>query len=356
MSLEDERKGNQNEWVIWLLNEEHKAELWRILAFWEKYKREWEGMKKEFWEKYDKNKWDHFRYLLLGYKLSKDKFMEWLPQEEKKLLNNLNDIAKDKFCEEYSHDKIIYGWKISLIVPKIVGYNDWEKGGLKSLKEWAGKLKEGMQPWMVIGFDNNFFWDEWIEVLAEEWKDSLKPWMKVDFQHNNIWAEWVEVLAKEWKHSLQPWMVIGLSNNHIWDEWVEILAKEWKHSLQPWIEIGLQSNNIWAEWVKTLAREWKDSLKSWMSIKLGYNGDIWAEWVKALVMEWKDSLQPGMSLDLSLSKMWAEWAQAIMENLVLKEWVKLYLRWNDIPKEWEDKLEGWVQWYKDKWINCDVIV
>ena len=37
MSLE-ERNENQNEWVRWLLKEDHKAELWEILAFWEKYK------------------------------------------------------------------------------------------------------------------------------------------------------------------------------------------------------------------------------------------------------------------------------------------------------------------------------
>ena len=43
MSLEEE-KLQGNEWVRWLLKEDHKAELWEILAFWEKYKREWEEM------------------------------------------------------------------------------------------------------------------------------------------------------------------------------------------------------------------------------------------------------------------------------------------------------------------------
>ena len=350
MTLEEE-KLSQNQWVRWLLNENHKAELWKILSIWEKYRKEWEKMKYEFWK--NKNKRDHFRYLLLGYQLSKDNFMEWLPQEEKEVLNSLNDIAKEKFYEEYSYDKILYGWKMLWIFPKTVAYNDWQNGGLKSLKDWAGKLKEEMQPWMRIGLDNNFFWDEWIEVLAEEWKYSLKPWMKIEFQHNKISAEWVEVLAKEWKNKLQTWMEIFLSSNYIWAAWAEALAKEWKDSLQLWIRIDLQLNDIWAEWVDVLAREWKDSLKSWMSIELGYN-EIWAVWAEALAKEWKDSLQPGMSIDLSSNKIWAEWAQAIIENLELKEWVTLDLKWNDIPEEWKDKLKSRAQWYKDNWINCEV--
>ena len=74
MSLE-ERKENQNEWVKWLLREDHKAELWEILAFWEKYKKEWEKMEIEFWKKWYK---EYFNNLIWWYKESKEKFEEWL--------------------------------------------------------------------------------------------------------------------------------------------------------------------------------------------------------------------------------------------------------------------------------------
>jgi hypothetical protein len=35
---------------------------------------------------------------------------EWLLEEEKQLLNELTDIARDKFYDKYLYDKIVYSW------------------------------------------------------------------------------------------------------------------------------------------------------------------------------------------------------------------------------------------------------
>ena len=56
MTLEEERL-NQNEWVRWLLNQDHKAELWKILAFWERYREEWEQMRDEFWNNHEEEQY-----------------------------------------------------------------------------------------------------------------------------------------------------------------------------------------------------------------------------------------------------------------------------------------------------------
>ena len=105
MSLEGEKKVNQNEWVRWLLNKEHNVELWKILAFWEKYKEEGDAMEKEFWnmsERYwDENNSDYFKDLILQYEQNKEKFVEWLLKEEKAMLDSLDGVAREKFYKEY---------------------------------------------------------------------------------------------------------------------------------------------------------------------------------------------------------------------------------------------------------------
>ena len=90
MSLEEERV-NQNEWVRGLLNENHKAELWEILAFWEKYKKEWEKMKYEFWRRWDRDKYEN---LIMQYRDRKKICMENLTEEEREILDRLNGVWK----------------------------------------------------------------------------------------------------------------------------------------------------------------------------------------------------------------------------------------------------------------------
>ena len=117
MSLEEE-KLNQNEWVRQLLNEDHKAELWKVLAFWEKYKEEGDGMEKEFWNDMEfwwyreDRKSEFFKDLLLQYEEKKEKFIEWLSKEEVDILESLDDVGREKFYRQYLFSKIVYSWNI----------------------------------------------------------------------------------------------------------------------------------------------------------------------------------------------------------------------------------------------------
>ena len=345
MSLEEEKKVNQNEWVRWLLNENHKAELWEILAFWEKYKMEWEEMERKFWNKY----WyDEFMNLILQYKESEEKLEEWLLPEERKMLNSLNDIMREKFCEEYLKDRILYSWDLE---------NEKEREALNYDErwyiDWVKDSKDKLQPWMGVDLTYAEIWYKWVGILAEWWKNSLQPWMVVGLGYNNIWDEWLAMLAKEWGNGLKPWMEIGLWDNRITDKWIVMLVKEWRGKLQPWMKINLEHNEIWDAWLKVLAREWKDSLQPWMYIDLKVNS-ISDEWIKILAKEWKGKLQPWMHIDLSYTEIWDEWVQAIMDNLELKEWVIINLSGNNISKWKIEDLIDWVQWYKNRWINCNV--
>ena len=44
----------------------------------------------------------------MQYKDSKKEYMENLTEEEKEILDKLDGVWKDKFIEEYMHDKILY--------------------------------------------------------------------------------------------------------------------------------------------------------------------------------------------------------------------------------------------------------
>ena len=430
MSL-DEEKLNQNEWVRWLLNEDHKAELWKILAFWEKYKKEWKMLEQKFWIHWKRR---DYKDLLRYYEKNKENF-EWLLPEEKDMLDSLDGVAREKFYKEYLFNMIFYGWKSeNRIRRKKIVYN-WAGHGVEWFRAWVVNKKDGLKPWMEIDLGSNGIWEwwmeilwkewkdslkpgmeiklcanmiraKWVEILAREWKDSLKPGMTIDLSQNDIWDEWLEALAKEWKNKLQPGMKINLWFNGIWDEWVKILAKEWKNKLQPGMEINLQHNDIWDEWLEILAREWKDSLKPWMAIYFVKNNisinwievlakewknklqpgmemmldhnDIWDEWLEILAREWKDSLkpgmyinvnfrnievlaeewknslQPGMTISFRFDLIWDEWADYIMKNRELKEWMKIYLEYNEISLRKKIELKKRVKWYKNRWINCEV--
>ena len=349
MSLEEE-KLQENEWVKWLLKEDHKEELWKVLAFWEKYKAEWKQMEKKFWQKGDRKK---FVNLIRDYRNNKEEnrevFEESLSLEEKQILDGLNDIAKDKFYEEYLYERILYSWDESDVMWSL---NIWSYGEVWD-EWWIIDVKQDLQPWVSVDLERNDLWYEWTKVLAREWKDSLQPWMYIDLSDNEIWDKWIEVLAREWKHSLKPWMEMKLWYNEIWDKWAEALAREWKDSLKPGMDINLWNNEIWDKWAEALAREWKDCLKPGMGIILW--NQIWDKWAEALAREWKDCLQPWMRIDL-WNQIWDEWAQAIMDNWELKEWMTVNLYFNDnISDKKKKELQAWGQQYKDRWIDCSVL-
>ena len=150
--------------------------------------------------------------------------------------------------------------------------------------------------------------------------------MFINLWYNQIWDEWVEAISREWKDSLETWMIVFLYWNGISEKWVEVISREWKDSLKPWVMVALNDNPIWDRGIEILAKEWKDSLKTWTVLVLNQTG------------------------------IWDEWAQAIMDNLELKDWVMLFLQWNSISDKKKEELKQWVQSYKDRWINCEVRV
>ena len=355
MSLEEE-KLNQNEWVRWLLKEDHNAELWNILAFWEKYKKKWEEMEQEFWGNRENYK---FKNLLADYEHKKEiliKYFElWLLPEERKMLSSLSEIAKDKFYKQYIYNLMLYGGNPNY---------GWDKKFLlwnsidcprEDFKNFISKHKNELKPWMEVSFRFKKIWDEWAKILAEEWENSLKSWMSIELSYNEIWPEWVKILAKEWKNSLKPWMRIDLSNNDIWVEWIKAIAKEWKNSLQPWMFIDFSNNKIWNEWIKAIAKEWKNSLKPWIQIHCRED-DIWDEWIKAIAEEWKHSLKPNMQINLTDNKIWDEWADAMIKNLQLTDGIKIHVERNNISDRGKYRLKNWEWLYKNNWMNVTISV
>ena len=276
MSLEEEKKTNQNKELIKLLKEEHKQELRKILAFWEKYKEEWEILKDKFYSRCYLKKSLYrlqvfFKNLLLQQEESEKNFIQELPVEEREILNSLSEVARDKFYDEYLKDRIFYSWDENKEFEEEHFSYDKKKLDVEWITEVAKELKDKLKPGVDVSLSGNEFYDEWVEVLAQEWKHCLQPWMDINLGSDVISDDWVEILAKKWKDSLQPWIGINLPSNAISDDWVEILAKEWKGSLQPWMFINLWNNGIWLKWLEALAREWKDSLQPGMGINLWNN-------------------------------------------------------------------------------------
>ena len=325
MSLEEESV-SQNQWVRWLLNKDHKAELWEILAFWENFKKEWGEMKKKFRRRWG---WEKYVNLLMQYEYSKKKYMENLTEEEREIIDRLNEVWKNKFIEAYMHDKILYSGDVNKEKEwKCYWYDDW--------KAWEVMMEE----WVYLDLSKKYIWAALAEAIS---KMELKKWMTLDLTDNNIWDKWAEALSKM---ELKEWVTLDLRSNKIWDAWAEALSKM---ELKEWVYLDLWNNNIWAIWAEAIS---KMELKEWMYLSL-YDNRIWLKWAEAIS---KMELKEWMTLDLCGNNIWAGWAEAIMNNLELKEWVTLDLSWNGIRLEMKDKLRKWVKWYKDNWINCEVIV
>jgi hypothetical protein len=143
-------------------------------------------------------------------------------------------------------------------------------------------------------------------------------------------------------------------SNNIWDEGAIAIAKEWKDKLQPGMAIDLSVNNIWPEGAKTIAENWKDKLQPGMAIDLNYN-NIWLELAETIAENWKDKLQPKMTINLRYNKIWDDWAE-IIKTIILKDWVTIDLRDNDISQDKKQELKDWEKSYRGKWINCKVLV
>ena len=327
MSLEEE-KLNQNEWVRWLLNKNHNAELWKILAFWEKYREKWEEMEQEFWEKCRAT--SKFENLLADYENNKKNliksFEKWLSVEERRMLSSLSQISKDKFYKQYIYNVMLYSRN-----PDYELNSDlllWNRLSCFSedFESFIIKHKNGLKPGVGVSLLFKKIWDEWAKMLAREWKDSLQPWMSIDLTENGISSEWAKAIAREWKNSLQPWMLIDFSNNNIWDEWIKAIAKEWKKSLKPGIQLHCRENGIWDEWVKILAETWKDSLK------------------------------PNMQISLMDNKIWEEGADAMINNLQLTDGVMIHVERNNISYWGKHRLKNWEWLYKNKWMHVTITV
>jgi hypothetical protein len=61
-----------------------------------------------------------------------------------------------------------------------------------------------------------------------------------------------------------------------------------------------------------------------------------------------------MVVNLFHNEIWDEGADAIINNLELKDWVSILWVGNTISKEEWEKLKTWWKSYLNKWITCSV--
>ena len=301
-----EKEENKKKGITKLLWKEKKNELVKILAFWEKYKKEWENLKEQFREKYSREK---FIDLVIHYEKSKSSFLNNLDSEEKQIIGPLKWLTREKFFDKYLNERILYWWEFS----SLSGSNDCIKYDIEDFKEWRVKLKK------------------WVLILLE-------------LGNLELWDEWVEKLV--WKIKLKEWVYLDLRENHIWDKWCGLLSKL---KLKEWVALDLSRNNIWCEWVSILAE--KMEFKDGVSLQLDYN-NIWDEW--AVVIANKMKLKKHMILNLSTNKIWDEWAEEILKHMELKKWIKINLSNNLISEKMKEKLKEWEKNNNDKWLKCEI--
>ena len=342
------------------LSEKSKEGIAKILAFGEKYKKEWEDLKNKFWETHN---WDDYRYLrenfvklIAQYQESEQKFINWLNKEEKEIINGLKWTNGKKFFDEFLHDRILYSWNTEKFYDKnVVNYSDTNLF-FRDVEKLAKEYEDKLQPWMEIYFSDANLSLIWLKIIVEKWRWKLKPWMYINFYKNDLWDEWIKILAEAWKDSLQPWFRLDLGRNQIWNKWIEVLSQERKDKLQIWMDLSLSDNGFWLDWFDKLLKLWKDSLQPWITLDFGWN-QLWDEWAELLADERKDRLQPWMLLNLRSTWIWDEWAKAIARNMKLKDWVELDLTSNvAIHYEWKKALQECVERHRAKWINCRILV
>ena len=305
MIIETEKPIEQIEKLWGYLSKASKEELAQILEYWEKMKKRWEKKKKEF---RSSHWWEDFKNIL-RYQW---KFW-WEIELQYDYLDDMSELEKEKFIEEYLYDDILYSWKpIEDEDPrKEYWYYAWKTW--KDLLWW----KRVLQEWFFLNFKNEHFWDEWAKVIAENLE--LKKWVELVLTSNGIWPGWAKAIAQNLK--LKDWVVLSLHANPIWDKWVWYLSKM---EMKEWVSLLLWGIRVWDEWIIELAKNLQ--LKEWVV------------------------------LDLHVNNIWDKWAQALIDDLVLKGWVKLDLSYNSISKKMRDKLKKWAQDYNDKWLICEVLV
>ena len=323
MVVEKEKYIEEIQELKQFLSNKTQEELNGILAYWEEIKARWEKRKREFWLKH----WRNDFLKLLWYMEEHEDEIEFRYE----YLEEMSDVEKKKFIEEYLFDDVLYSFDGDFADLCMYG----STCSYLSLKE--GKLE--IEKWMTVVFRKNEIWDEWAEAMVKCLK--LKEWVCLDLYNNQIWAEWAKAIAKM---ELKDWVRLKLDNNQIWDEWAEAISHM---ELKEWVVFDLFDNQIWSEWAKAIAENMK--LKEWVTLNLVSNG-IWDEWAKAVS---KMKLKEWVTLGLTYNGIWDEWAKAISQ-MELQEWVKIDLRWNKISRDMKEELKKWVESYKAKWIKCEV--
>ena len=249
MTLEtQELENQQRKQIVLLLPKEKQEELAQILEFWERYKKEWKKLKDNFWNGQNR---EEFLNLIAQYEESEQKFVNWLSEEEKEMLEKLKWIRKEKFYREYLFDRILYGWNLEVKCNEPMEDNTVRRELLYEWREW------NLQPWTMVKLDHNQIDADEVKILVRNIMDKLHPWVSLDLSDNNIWDDWTVFLAQQLKWKLQQWMAINLWFNHIGKIWALELAKQWKDNLQPWMTLDLGRNQIWDEWANLLVNERK---------------------------------------------------------------------------------------------------
>ena len=347
------------------ISKEGEKELEEIFAFWEKYKKKWDMLKKQFWEvcfenpkEIEKQFWYKrldFVKRLLQYWENEQEFVMWLDDNEQKILKRLWWTARTMFFKEYFYDWILYNWDVKSSYDKSeVNYS----GKILSFidaENIARELENKLQPWMEILFPDANLSLMWLKPIVERWRWKIKPWMYINFYKNDIWDAWIKLLVKEWKDSLQPWFRLELGRNQIWDEWIKFLTEEWKNNLCIWMNISLSDNEFWIIWFDNLLKWWKDSLKPWITLNFARN-QIWDDWADLFVNEWKSRLQPWMVICLRNTWISDYWAKVIAEKMELKDWVILDLTTNTFTGAWKQALHECVARHRAQWINCKILM
>jgi hypothetical protein len=410
-----ERENNKliNPKILW---KNREKELAKILSFWEKYKKEWEELKKKFrsWYKGD----CIFQKRLLKYEYLKNKFILELNEEEEKIIKSLKWPLKEKFINEYLRDRILYSWEITrtredFIDQKTYKYDEWMnwrvrlkwndilwfynmmikdkwvKEIVKKMKlkkcvsvelgsnyihdEWAIALsKIDLEEWCCLNLDDNMIWDDWADAIS---RMKLKEWVTIKLWENQIRTQGVKKIAENLK--LKIWSTLDLSmNDKIWYEWIKAIAE--KLELQEWVSISLTGNEIWDEWADVIAKNMK--LKEWVELYLCANW-IWIKWIKSIAENLE--LKEWVTLNLRINNIWDEWAEIIakkmklkeyvtleiwdnwitdkwaeilMNCLELKEWVRIWIKDNKLSDKMKRDLKLWEKSYIDRWIKCEVEV
>lgn len=251
--------------------------------------------------------------------------------EESKAKLKLNKVrlGKDKLQKEYEE-------KMEKINKDIlVSENEYK--GSKIANEWTAEQKKEKFKAMR---------EKWKKYSYEDWKSGdieLQEWDSLILQKKDLYDEDAEKIAKL---ELKKGVSFKLGWNRIWDEWAKAIA--WM-KLQEWVSLSLSVNRIWDEWAKAIAGM---DLKECVKLDLSAN-QIWDEWVKSIA--WME-LKEWVELVLAFNHIWDEWAKIIMKNIELKDGVVLFLQWNNISWEVKEQLKEWAQSYKDKWIECMLIV